>query len=136
MSGIQELIRIEADHSLSFGHHLLDDKQKKENFEVDGDVYKVKTHHDVTKLEKNGRLLYESVIGTTVYQFKQDAKELSFIVEGIEDAQITVELEPEHEYKLFIQDVQVGKIKSNLAGKLNFSVDFENGKQNIRIIKA
>jgi hypothetical protein len=55
---------------------------------------------------------------------------------GIEDAQVTVELENDQEYKLFIDDVHIGKIRSNLAGKLNFNVDFVNGKQSVKITKA
>lgn len=136
MAGIQELIRVENDGELSFGNHLMDSKRKIQDFEVDGDVYKVKTYKTMTKLEKNGRLLYESVPGTTVYHFNLNANSLEFEIEGINDAQITVELETEQEYKLFIDQVQVSKMKSNLAGKLNFSVDFTNGNQHILLIKA
>ncbi|PKM49785.1 MAG: endosialidase [Firmicutes bacterium HGW-Firmicutes-7] len=136
MAGIEELIRVEDQGAISFGNYLADSKQKKQDFEVDGDVYKVKTYSSMTRLEKNSRLLYESIPGTTVYNFSLDEKELSFIVEGVEDAQITVELETEQEYKIYIDQMQLGKMKSNLAGKLNLSVDFSNGKQNVVIKKV
>lgn len=136
MAGISELIRVEDSLALSFGNHELDAKQKKDDFEVDGDIYKVKTFKTMTKLEKNGRLLYESVPGTTVTDFQLEEDQLSFTVAGMEDAQITVELENDQHYKLFIDDVLVGKIESNLAGKLSFGVDFEKGSQVVKIAKA
>lgn len=136
MAGIEGLIRVEGQGLISFGDYLASSKKKIQDFEVDGDVYQLKTYSEVTRLEKNGRLLYESVPGTTVYNFFMDDKELKFLVEGVEDAQITVELETVQEYKVFIDQVQIGKMKSNLAGKLNLSVDFANGKQDVIIKKA
>jgi len=136
MAGISEIIRVEDTSALSFGNHELDIKAKIDDFEVDGDLYKLKTFKTMTKLEKNGRLLYESTPGTTVSHFELSEQKLEFQVEGLEDAQVTVELENDQEYKLFIDDVLVGKIRSNLAGKLNFSVDFVNGLQRVKITKA
>lgn len=136
MAGIEGLIRVEKQGYLSFGDYLADSKKKIQDFEVDGDMYQLKTYSEVTRLEKNGRLLYESVPGTTVYDFYLDDKELHFVVEGVEDAQITVELEAEQEYKIYVEQVQIGKMKSNLAGKLNLSVDFSNGKQKVLIKKV
>ncbi|MDA3847497.1 MAG: hypothetical protein PF505_13315 [Vallitaleaceae bacterium] len=57
MAGISELIRVEDTSALSFGNHELDTKAKIDDFEVDGDLYKLKTFKTMTKLEKNGRLL-------------------------------------------------------------------------------
>jgi hypothetical protein len=136
MAGIQELIRVEDDNTLSFGNHLMDEKKKIMDFEVDGHIYKVKTYNEITKLEKDGRLLYESVPGTTVHSLSLNEKDINFKVEGKEDAQITLELEAEQEYKIYIEQVQVGKMKSNLAGKISFSVDFANGIQSVRIKKS
>ncbi|VDN46426.1 Endosialidase [Petrocella atlantisensis] len=136
MAGIQELIRVENNNTLSFGNYLMDSKRKIQDFEVDGDMYKVKTYSAVTKLEKNGRLLYESTPGTTVHQLSVTEEKVTFEVEGEEDAQITVELEADQEYKVFIQGVQVGKMKTNLAGKIGFGVDFMSGNQKVEIKKA
>jgi hypothetical protein len=130
---IEELIRIEGNQTISFGNHLMETKKKVLDFEVDGNLFKVKTFNEITKLEKNGILLYESVPGTTVHHFAMDEKNISFSVEGESDAQITMELEPEKDYKIFIDNVQVGKVKSSLAGKVTFSVDFSNGAQKIKI---
>lgn len=52
MAGISELIRVENDNALSFGNYLMDNKRKIQDFEVEGDLYKVKTYSAMTKLEK------------------------------------------------------------------------------------
>ena len=136
MAGIQELIRVEDNNSLSFGNHLMDSKRKIQDFEVEGNIYKVKTYNAMTKLEKNGRLLYESVPGTTVFNLSMNEAGIDFEVEGSEDAQITVELEADQEYKVFIEGIQVGKMTTNLSGKISFSVDFATGNQKVDVKKA
>lgn len=67
MSVVDELIHIEGDGTISFGNYLLDTKTKLDNVEYNGDIYKVKTFKEITKLEKNGMFVYESVPGTTVH---------------------------------------------------------------------
>ena len=57
MAVIEELIRKEDDGSISFGNYLMDEKKKVLDFEVQGDLYKVKTFKEITKLEKNGKML-------------------------------------------------------------------------------
>ena len=57
MAVIEELIRKEDDGSISFGNYLMDEKKKVLDFEVQGDLYKVKTFKEITKLEKNGKIL-------------------------------------------------------------------------------
>lgn len=137
MAGIQELITVNENGAISFGCHGVKEKQKKDGFEVDGDIYKVKSHDQITRLEKNGRLLFESVPGTSVANLVQTESQLAFAVEGSsQDAQITVELEEEVEYKIFINQVQVDKIKANLAGKISFSVDFAAGSQLVEVKKV
>ena len=61
MSVINELIRTEENGNISFGNYSLDVKSKAEDFEHDGDLYKVKTFKEITKLERNGMFVYESV---------------------------------------------------------------------------
>ena len=126
MTIIDGLIRSEADGSLSFGNYSLPRKSKVSDFEHNGDLYKVKTHKEVTKLEKNGMFVYESVPGTTVTNFKAD-DEISFEVEGFEDAQVTLELEAETEYKITVNDNDIGEMKTNLGGKLMFSLELDEG---------
>lgn len=123
MAVVEGLIRSEADGTLSFGNHMLTDKAKKEDFEHNGDLYKVKTYATMTKLEKNGMFAYESVPGTSVNHFTESQDGVSFEVEGAEDAQITIGLQDETEYEVFVNDESVGKMKTNLGGKLNVSVE-------------
>ena len=102
MAVIKELIRTEADGSISFGNYELTSKTKLSDFEHEGDLYKVKTFSEITRLERNEMFVYESVPGTTVTELRYTAGGLSFSVEGPEDAQITVEGEPQTEYSIVI----------------------------------
>ena len=122
MSVINDLINIESD-SLDFGNYELATKTKKDGIEYKGDIYKIKTFNEITKLEKNGMFVYESVPGTA------SEEDVSFIVEGTETSSITLELEPETDYKIHIDDIYVGKNKTNLGGKLSISVDLEPGRE-------
>ena len=125
MSVVTELIRKEEDGSISFGDYSLAAKAKLDDFEFQGDLYKVKTYKDITKLEKNGMFVYESVPGTTVNNFKALENKVSFSVEGQEDAQITFELEAEAEYEIIVNEESAGVMKTNLGGKLSLSVELE-----------
>lgn len=135
MAVIQELIRQEENGRISFGNYLMDEKKKVLDFEANGDLYKVKTFREITKLEKNGKMLLEAVPGATIHNFGMDEKGAKFTVESEEDIQITLELEPETEYKILIDDVNVGKMKTNMAGKVNFSVERQNKMPEIVIEK-
>lgn len=135
MAVIEELIRQEENGAISFGNYLMDEKKKVLDFEVNGDLYKVKTFHEITRLEKNDIMVLETVPGATVHNFAMTEKGASFTVEGKEDVQITMELEPETEYKILIDDVNVGKMKSNLGGKVNFSVELQNRMPSVVIEK-
>jgi len=123
MSGIKELIRTEADGTLSFGDYELAEKTKRSDYEHNGDLYKVKTFADITKLEKNGMFMYESVPGTAVQNFSETENGVSFEVYGEKDAQIILGLAEDAEYKIFIQNVNVGTMKTNMSGKLVLSVE-------------
>ena len=80
MAAVKELIRNEANGTLSFGDYTLSEKTKKDGFEFEGDLYKVKTFHEITKLEKNGVFVYESVPGTAVENFKVSDNVVTFRV--------------------------------------------------------
>ena len=123
MAVVDELIRQETNGSISFGNHKLETKEKVDNFEHDGDLYKVKTYKTMTKLERNGLFVYESVPGTSVLDFAENEKGVSFLVEGDEDAQITVGLTEDTEYVVYVADQNIGKMKTGLGGKLNLSVE-------------
>lgn len=136
MAVIEELIRQEDNGTISFGNHLMDEKKKVLDFEVSGDLYKIKTFKEITKLEKNGKMLLETVPGATVHNFTVNERGAEFTVEGLEDTQITMELEPDTEYKILIDDVNVGKMKTNLAGKVTFSVELGKDTPSVAIEKS
>ena len=125
MAVVEELLRSEPDGAISFGNHKLAQKAKVEDYEHAGDLLKVKTYHEITKLEKNGMFLYESVPGTSVLQFVERADGVEFIVEGDEDAQITIGLNDDTEYEVFVDGRSVGAMKTGLGGKLSLSVELE-----------
>ena len=129
MSVVKELIRTEENGKISFGNYELAQKSKLSDFEYDGDMYKVKTYKDITKLQRNGMFVYESVPGTTVLDLEAEENGMSFVVEGPKDAQITVELEEDTQYKIQIDGVDAGEMKTNLGGKLSFSVELEQAEQ-------
>lgn len=128
MPVVNELIKKEADGSISFGNYLLEKKSKVENFEYKGDLYKVKTFKEITKLEKNGLFVYESVPGTAVNNLNVTDQGMEFKVYGYDDSQITVELESDTEYIIFINEKRAGKMKTNLGGKLALSVELAERK--------
>ena len=129
MSVVKELIRTEENGTISFGNYELTKKSKVSDFEHDGDMYKVKTYNEITKLERNGMFVYESVPGTTVLNLDTEENKMSFTVEGPQDAQITVELEEDAQYKIVIDGAEAGQMKTNLGGKLSFSVELEQAEQ-------
>ena len=126
MAVVKELIRTEENGTISFGDYEKNQKSKVSDYPHQGDMYKVKTFKEITKLERNGMFVYESVPGTAVFGLAQDGSQMSFRVEGPEDAQITVELEAEAVYEV-----------TNLGGKLSFSVELGNGSAvDVKIVKC
>ena len=135
MAAVKELIRNEANGTLSFGDYTLSEKTKKDGFEFEGDSYKVKTFHEITKLEKNGVFVYESVPGTAVENFRVSDNVVTFKVSGAENAQITVGLEPEAEYVVYMNDINVGDMTTNISAKLSISAELEKEDVEVKIIK-
>ena len=82
MAVVKELIRTEENGTISFGDYELNQKSKLSDYQHQGDMYKVKTFKEITKLERNGMFVYESVPGTTVWNLEQNGSEMSFAVEG------------------------------------------------------
>ena len=135
MAVVDGLIRGQSNGSISFGDYTLTEKKKLEDFKHNGDLYKVKTFAEITKLEKNGMFVYESVPGTAVNNFECTADRISFTVEGKEDAQITLELEPETLYDITVAGQDAGQMKTNLGGKLNFSVEIDSDSKVDVVVK-
>lgn len=125
MSLTNEIIFVE-NGKLNFGDYILEEKSKKEDFAFNGDLYKVKTFKGITKLERNGLFAYESEPGSKVREFQTTINGLSFIVESYEDLQITLGVEEEKEYEVFIDGKKIGTMKTNISGKLVLFIEFED----------
>lgn len=137
MAIVEELLRSEASGAISFGNHKLAEKTKLDNFEHGGDLYKVKTYNEITKLEKNGMFAYESVPGTSVIGFTETEEGVAFVVEGDEDAQLTIGLKDDTEYEVFVNDSSIGKMSTGLGGKLSLSVELQAvGEVSVKVVQS
>ena len=136
MTVVEELIRVENENGLSFGDYTLNAKKKVSDFEFHGDMYKVKTYRDITKLEKNELFVYESVPGTSVFDFEETDVRTEFEVEGFEDTQITLELEAEQEYEVFVDDVNIGRMTTNRGGKRVLSVELGSAQKHVKVVRV
>lgn len=135
MAVVEELLRSEKNGSISFGNHTLTRKAKIEDFQHNGDLLKVKTCNEITKLEKNGMFLYESVPGTSVTNFIETADSVEFVVEGDADAQITVGLIDNAEYEVLVNELSMGMMKTGFGGKLSISVELQAmGEVSVKMI--
>ena len=136
MAVVEELLRTEENGTISFGDYTLDAKAKVEDYEHGGGLYKGKTYRKLTKLEKNGMFAYESEPGTSVLTFEETENGVSFLVEGEADAQITVGLEEDTEYRVSVDHKDIGTMKTNLSGKLSISVELANaGEIAVKMVK-
>ena len=134
MAVVEELLRAEEGGAISFGNHKLATKAKVEDFEHAGDLLKVKTYNEITKLEKNGMFLYESVPGTSVTDFVETEDGVEFSVEGDGDAQITIGLAEEKEYEVFVSGKSIGTMKTGLGSKLSLSVELGAGEVPVKVV--
>lgn len=133
---IKELIRTESNNSLSFGDYSLNEKKKVEDYDFNGGLYKVKTYNELTKLERDGLFVYESEPGTAVSHFAETEEGVEFTVCGPEDAQITIGLSEDTEYNVTVNGKEIGKMKTNLSGKLSLSVNLKDeGEITVKVVK-
>ena len=124
MPVIEELIRTEQDGTISFGNYKLSTKSKLQDFEHDGDLYKVKTFYEIT------------VPGTAVEHFTVSNNGVEFSVEGDKDAQLTIQLEDDTEYEVFVDDAAVGSMMTNMSGKLSVSVELnEEEPVSVKVVR-
>lgn len=136
MAVIAELLRTESNGAISFGNHTLAQKTKKEDTFA-GNTYKVKTFNEITKLEKNEMFLYESVPGTSVTGLVETEDGVEFMVEGAEDAQLTLGLKDDTEYEVMIGGESVGRMSTGLGGKLSLSVELAGaGEVAVKVVQG
>lgn len=132
---VEELIKLEGNGTLSFGNYELEVKSKFDNFMVDGVSYKVKTYNEITKLEADGKFVYESVPGTSVNGLSMKPDCVTFYVEGNEGAQITLGLDADTEYKVNVDNTAIGNMTTNISGKLSLSVEFDARPVKVEVIR-
>ena len=135
MAVVNDLIKLESDGTISFGDYTADTKKKVPDFKVNDDVYYVKTFNEITRLEKNGKLLLETVPGSAVHNFSINENLVSFSIEGKDDIQITMELEPESEYRVVVDDFNIGSVNSGAYGKVSFSVEANGNEKAVKVEK-
>lgn len=123
MTANNTILQANDDGTLGFGNYTLAHKTKRDDFELAGDIYKVKTFKEMTKLEKNGMFVYESVPGSQVESFKMEVLETSFLLSALEDVQCILELEPNQSYEILIEGLSIGHMTTNVSGKLVISVE-------------
>jgi len=136
MSGVLERIRVENDNTLSFGNYEVSEKVKVNNFSHDGNLYDLRSHNKLTRLQKNGSLLIETVPGARVHNLLIAEKKVEFGVEGFDDTQITLELEPGKQYKILIDSTNVGNTSANISGKVSFSAPLNKDIKSIKLEKV
>ena len=136
MASIQSGIQTGKNDSVSFGNYEVTEKIKAK-LEIAGDEYYVKTHNEITKLEKNGMLLIETVPGAAIFDFSVEENIVSFFAEGKgnTDTQITLELLPNCDYSLVIDGETIGTVKTNRSGKAAFSIELSSEQKSVTLKK-
>ncbi|MDR1018558.1 MAG: endosialidase [Lachnospiraceae bacterium] len=137
MAVVKELLVANVEKgTLDFGDYTLTSKSKKDGVVLEGENYKVKTYNQITRLEKNENMIFESVPGTAVFDFTYEPDVIEFKISAPEDVSFTVDVEENTEYELFVDGVHMGTIETNVSGKLNASVEVDGDKLvHIKIVK-
>jgi len=138
MTEMPKIIIAEAD-GLCFGDYSAKEKIKVNDFAHMGDVYSLRAHNLVTRLEKNGELLFESVPGVAIFGFDCAGDNCRFEIESPANVQITLGMAPETKYDLAIGTAITSQtheeITANRSGKLSFGVQFEGEKKKVALQK-
>lgn len=137
MSVIEKGMITNEDGSISFGNYETTEKVKIDQYMVGEDEYKLRSYNQVTRLSKNNVLIFESVPGVTVHNFKFTKNNIEFSLEGNKDVQLTLELEPLTTYKIILNGKLVDEQEANaISGKINFSLELADGTGNVIIEKT
>jgi hypothetical protein len=129
-------ISVNDDKSLNFGNHLTKEKLKVKDFDVNGHMYSVKTHNEVTRLEQNEQLLLECVPGASFWNFLMNEDELTCVAKGTGVTNFTFELAPDTVYTCYVAGKKIGEQKSNMSGKINLSAELDEKGIDIKICRA
>lgn len=136
MGVIAEGIIVNSDNTISFGNHIATTKVKIDDYKIGEDTYKLRAYNEVTRLTINHILVFESTPGVTVHNFNYTKDKVNFKIEGNDNAQITLELEPNSEYKILLNGRLLDESKANaISGKLSFSFSFDKKLDEVAIAK-
>lgn len=136
MITVKELISTGEDKTIQFGDYSLDSKNKKDGFEFFGDIYKVKTFKEITKLEKNEMFAFESVPGSAVTGYAATNEQITFEAYGEGDVQFTLGVEPEASYEVYVNGESIGEVSTNVSGKLSVSAELDTDRATkVKVVK-
>lgn|GEM_PF-844069 len=122
--------------SLTFGNFKTKYKIKVDDFEHKGDLYSLRAHDVVTRLEKNGELLLEATPGAYLVDFTLDGIDgCSFEVFAKENVQITLSLSPEVLYNIVIDGGEAIHAAASRSGKVSFGVELAEGASKKIIVR-
>ncbi len=130
-----EILYTQDGGKLAFGDYHLKEKTKVEDFAFGADILKVKTYADITRFEKNGLVVFESVPGTSVTGFVETADAMEFSVCGKGPVSITLGLQDDTVYEITEDGNQTGAVKTGLGGKLNLSLDLSGERTAFVVVK-
>lgn len=129
---MKKLIEINEQSNLNFGDYTLSEKSK-ENIIYNEYEYKLKTFKDVTRLERDELLIYESVPGTYVENFSYKSDEISFMVSGNDTASIIIGVNQDSNFSLTIDDKFYPETVCISPGKLNINLNF-NKENKVKVV--
>ena len=129
-------ITVNGDKTLNFGDFVAKEKVKVKDFNVNGYMYNVKTHNEVTRLEQNGQLLVECVPGASVWNFSVGEDAVSCVMKGTGITNLIFGLAPDTEYGFFVGGKKIGGQNSGISGKLSFSAELDDAGVEIRVARA
>ena len=129
------IISHSQDGGLNFGGFAFEKKQKQEGYVVNESVYKIKTHNEITRLERNDALLFETTPGSLITDFYLNDGLCAFNARGTGDTHITIELLPETTYRVVEDGINLGDCKTNKTGKIMFSAELTGNKKEFKVEK-
>ena len=131
------LIKIEDDNTLSFGNFSADTKQKLTDFMFEDNSYNIRAYKESMRLTKHQELLLETVPGANIHHFNKENLEVHFGITGFTNTNITIQLQADTIYRVTVGKDKLGSLNSGISGKINFSVDLTDGKEQVvRVEKA
>ncbi len=129
------IIKLNEDGSLKFGDYTLVEKQKVADFDFNGITVACKTHKDITVLKKNDNLFIETVPGANIDNFVVKEGDVSFDIIGYKQTMVTLGVNPDEIYQIYVDGHEIETQKSKLSGKISVSLDVEGASKKVEFKK-